>query len=260
VESGPEGGDRVQAFVRGLSVITCFDAEHPEMSLSEVARRTGLTRAAARRFLLTLLDLGYVGSDGRVFRLTPRVLDLGYSYLSSLSLPEVARPHLHRLSHQVQESSSVSVLDGGEIVYVARVATRRIMAAAIDVGTRFPAYATSMGRVLLAHLPLEDATRRIEAAGPRPLTPRTLTRTDAVLDELEVVRRNGFAVVDQELEIGLRSLSVGVRDPDGHVGAAVNLSVSAGRFTVATMTRDLLPALRDCAEEISADLLRVRRG
>src|ERR687895_1378644 len=150
----PERGAHfVQSLARGLAVIRAFDAASPELTLSDVARKTGLTRAAARRFLLTFADLGYVRTDGRLFALSPRVLELGYAYLSSLTLPEVAEPHLERLVAEVHESSSVSVLDGDDIVYVARVPTARIMRVSISIGTRFPAYATSMGRVLLAALP-----------------------------------------------------------------------------------------------------------
>ena len=164
----------VQSLERGLAVIRAFGPEDPELTLSDVARRTGLTRAAARRFLLTLADLGYVRSDGRLFALTPRVLELGYAYLSSLSLPEVAEPHLERLAAEVRESSSVSVLDGDEIVYVGRVPTSRIMRVAINVGTRFPAYATSMGRVLLAALEPEALDAYLARAEIRPLTARAI--------------------------------------------------------------------------------------
>src|SRR5512139_1746855 len=151
-EATGRGQDFVQSLERGLAVIRAFDRDHPELTLSEVATATGVTRAAARRFLLTLAELGYVRSDGRLFALTPRVLELGYAYLSSMSLPEVAEPHLEALVATVNESSSVSVLDGTDVVYVARVPTSRIMTVSISVGTRFPAYATSMGRVLLAGL------------------------------------------------------------------------------------------------------------
>jgi IclR family pca regulon transcriptional regulator len=247
--------ESVQAFARGLSVITSFDADHPAQSLSDVARRTGLTRATARRFLLTLAELGYVDAGGKLFRLTPRVLALGYSYLSSLSLPELAQPHLERLSAAVGESSSVSVLDGTDIVYVARVATRRIMATAITVGTRFPAYATSMGRVLLAALPAEEADTALDAAldVARRITARTLTGRAELRAALERARTDGYALVDQELEDGLRSCAVGIRE-GGRTVAAVNLSVPASRFTPAAMRRDLLPPLRRCAEGIEADL------
>ena len=144
--------DFVQSLERGLAVIRAFDAEHPDLSLSDVARATGLPRAAARRFLLTLVDLGYVRTNGKLFSLRPRILELGYAYLSAIALPDVAQPHMESLAATVHESCSLSVLDGGDITYVARVPTRRIMTVAINVGTRFPAYATSMGRVLLAGL------------------------------------------------------------------------------------------------------------
>ena len=164
----------VQSLERGLAVIRAFGADDPELTLSDVARRTGLTRAAARRFLLTLCDLGYVRTDGKQFALTPRVLDLGYAFLSSLTLPEVAEPHLERLAAELRESSSVSVLDGDEIVYVGRVPTSRIMRVAINVGTRFPAYATSMGRVLLAGLGDDARAAYLARADIRPLTPRAI--------------------------------------------------------------------------------------
>ena len=193
-------------------MIRAFGPEDPELTLSDVARRTGLTRAAARRFLLTLADLGYVRSDGRLFALTPRVLDLGYAYLSSLSLPEVAEPHLERLAAEVRESSSVSVLDGDEIVYVGRVPTSRIMRVSINVGTRFPAYATSMGRVLLAALEPDELDAYLARAEIRPLTARAIATPDALRAELARVRTQGWALVDQELEEGLRSIAVPIRD------------------------------------------------
>ena len=225
----------MQSLERGLAVIRAFDAEHPRRTLSEVARDTGLTRAAARRFLLTLADLGYVRSDGRSFSLSPRVLDLGYAYLSSLALPEIAEPHLERLVEEVHESSSISVLDGGDVVYVARVPVSRIMHAAINVGTRFPAHLTSMGRVLLAAGDPAD--------WPEPLQAK-----------LEAVRRQGWALVDQELEVGLRSIAAPIRDRDGATIAAINVSAHAGRRTVADMRRELLPPLLATARRIEDDL------
>src|SRR5262245_14424765 len=202
----------VQSLERGLAVIRAFDAEHPELTLSDVARATGLTRAAARRFLLTLQDLGYVRTDGRLFALTPRVLELGYAYLSSLSLPEVAEPHLERLAAEVRESSSVSVLDGDDIVYVARVPTSRIMRVAINVGTRFPAYATSMGRVQLAALPGAELDAYLDRVELRPLTANTLIDPAKLRAELDRIRQQGWALVDQELEEGLRSVAAPIRD------------------------------------------------
>ncbi|GEL17150.1 IclR family transcriptional regulator domain-containing protein [Pseudonocardia asaccharolytica] len=246
--------DYVQSLARGLAVIRAFDAEHPERTLSDVARATDLTRAAARRFLLTLAELGYVRTDGRLFALTPRVLELGYSYLSSLTLPEVAAPHLEALSRAVGESASMSVLDGGDVVYVARVPTSRIMTVAITIGTRFPAFATSMGRVLLAALPparLDEVLAELEL---RQLTAHTLTDLDALRRELETVHAAGHCLVDQELELGLRSVAVPVRDRSGTVAAAVNVSTQTSRGTPEDLRRDMLPALRACAVAIEADL------
>ncbi|MDQ0369460.1 IclR family transcriptional regulator domain-containing protein [Catenuloplanes indicus] len=252
-ESAREG-HFVQSLERGLAVIRAFDATRPELTLSEVARICDLTRAAARRFLLTLTDLGYVHTDGRMFRLSPRVLELGYAYLSSISLPEVAEPHLERLVAEVRESSSVSVLDGDDVVYVARVPTSRIMTVSINVGTRFPAYVTSMGRVLLAAAPdatLDDYLRRVRL---EKLTPRTVTAEAALRAELGRVRAQGYAIVDQELEEGLRSMAAPIRDRNGKVVAAVNISVHASRTSVAALHDELLPPLLAAAARIEEDL------
>ncbi|MCB1274897.1 MAG: helix-turn-helix domain-containing protein, partial [Leucobacter sp.] len=202
-----EGDDFVQSLARGLAVIRAFDAEHPELTLSEVARRAAIPAAAARRFLRTLEALGYVRSAGRAFSLTPLVLELGFSYLSALSLPELMQPHLERLSREVGESVSAAVLAGTDIVYVARVPTRRIMTVGITIGTRFPAYATSMGRVLLAALPAPELAEAIAAAEPRALTARTLVDAAGIADEIARVREQGWSLVDGELEPGLRSLA-----------------------------------------------------
>jgi IclR family pca regulon transcriptional regulator len=253
-----EGSEYVQSLARGLAVIRAFDATRPELTLSEVARETGLTRAAARRFLLTLADLGYVRSDGRLFRLTPRVLDLGYAYLSSLSLPEVALPHLERLVAEVHESASACVLDpsddGADIVYVARVPTTRIMQVAIAIGTRFPAHSTSMGRVLLAGLAPGELDAYLARAVLTGHTPRTITSGAALRAELDRVRAQGWALVDQELEEGLRSIAVPIRDGSGQVVAAANVSSHASRTTVESARDDLLPPLLATAARIEADL------
>jgi IclR family pca regulon transcriptional regulator len=244
----------VQSLERGLAVIRAFDAQRPELTLSEVARHCDLTRAAARRFLLTLADLGYVRTDGRLFKLTPRVLELGYAYLSSLSLPEVAAPHLERLVAEVHESSSMSVLDGDSIIYVARVPTARIMTVAINVGTRFPAYATSMGRVLLAGLPDADREAYLARVKLEPLAPRTIVSVDALDAELDRVRAQGWSIVDQELEEGLRSVAAPVRDRAGATVAAINVSVHASRTTLDEIRRGLVPPLRAAAAAIERDL------
>jgi IclR family pca regulon transcriptional regulator len=253
------GGNFVQSLERGVLVIRALSAPDPQ-TLSDVARTTGLSRAAARRFLLTLERLGYVHQAGSRFSLTPRVLELGYAYLSSLTLPEVAQPHLERLAAEVHESSSVSVIDGDDIVYVARVPTRRIMTVSISVGTRLPAYATSMGRVLLAGLPDEELARRLERADLPALTDATITSAAELGEELHRIRGQGYAIVDQELEVGLRSVAAPIRDPSGAVTAAVNLSVHASRADVAEIESDLLPPLLTTAAGIEQDLAAGRGG
>jgi IclR family transcriptional regulator, pca regulon regulatory protein len=248
----------VQSLDRGLAVIRAFGPETSELTLSDVARATNLTRAAARRFLLTLTDLGYVRTDGKLFALTPRVLELGYAYLSSVSLPEVAQPHLERLSAQVHESSSVSVLDGADIVYVARVMVSRIMTVAINVGTRFPAHATSMGHVLLAGLSEKDLDAYLEAATLDAFTRHTITSPEALRTEVARVRAQGWALVDQELEAGLRSIAVPLHGRDGRVVAAMNVSTQASRGTAAAVRREVLPALQATAARIESDLAVTR--
>ena len=248
------GPDFVQSLERGLAVIRAFDAAHPELTLSEVAAATGVTRAAARRFLLTLAELGYVRTDGRLFSLSPKMLELGYAYLSGLSLPEVAEPHLEALAAEVNESSSVSVLDGGDVVYVARVPTSRIMTVMISVGTRFPAYATSMGRVLLAGLPDADLDSYLSTVRLDRLTPRTIGSVAALRTELARVRAQGWAIVDQELEAGLRAVAAPIRDRSGRTVAAVNVSAHASRTPVEAVRRQLLPPLLAAAARIEADL------
>lgn len=244
----------VQSLARGLSVLRVFGAESAELTLSEVARRTRLTRAAARRFLLTLVDLGYVRFDGRLFSLSPRVLDLGYAYLSSLTLPDIAEPHLEWLVNEVGESSSMSVLDGDDVVYVARVPTSRIMTVAINVGTRFPAYATSMGRVLLAGLAEADVDAYLARADLQPLTGSTVSDPEALRAAIGRTRRQGWAMVDQELEEGLRSIAAPVRDRSGRVSAAVNVSSHVSRISRDVARSRLLPALLETVRRIEADL------
>lgn len=245
--------DFVQSLDRGLAVIRAFGPDRERLSLSEVARATGLTRAATRRFLLTLVQLGYVRSDGREFSLRPRVLELGYAYLSGLGLPEVASPHLEELVAHVRESSSISVLDGHHIVYVARVPTKRIMAVAISVGTRFPAYAASMGRVLLAGMSDEELDRYLAEADFEPLTSHTVTDPDRLRQIVREVGEQGYAIVDQELEEGLRAIAAPIHS-GGKVTAAVNLSAHASRVSMDAMRTDLLPALLETARRIEEDL------
>ena len=239
-------------------MIRALSRPGPGQTLSDVARETSLTRAAARRFLLTLEDLGYVRADDRRFSLTPRVLELGYSFLSSLTLPELAQPHLRELVGRVHESSSVSVLDGDEVVYVAREPTQRIMTVAISVGTRFPAYATSMGRVLLADLSDAQLVDSLARAHRKKLTARTLTDEAELRAALEQVRHQGFAIVDQELEGGLRSVAAPIRDPRGRAVAAINISTHASRTTLDAIRGTMLPQLLATAARIERDLAAAR--
>ena len=241
------GEEYVQSLARGLEVLRAFDASHPRQTLSEVAATTGLSRAAARRFLLTLVELGYLRTDGKTFALTPRVLELGYGYLSTLTLPELAMPHLETLSASIGESSSASILDGSDVVYVARVPVKRIMAVTIGIGTRFPAWATSMGRVLLAALPDADLPDELEA-----LTDRTIRSRAKLTAELATVAAQGYALVDGELELGLRSLAVPVRS-GGVVIAAINVAGRSDGDANAFVAR-VLPPLRAAAAGIESDL------
>ncbi|SDR94555.1 IclR family transcriptional regulator domain-containing protein [Microterricola viridarii] len=244
--------DYVQSLARGLAVIGAFDAEHRELTLSDVAARTGLTRATARRFLLTLVDLGYVRADGRGFSLTPKVLELGYSYLSALGLPELLQPFLAELSRELGESTSAAILDGSDIVYVARVQAKRIMSVGITIGTRFPAPTTSMGRVLLAGLgqPALDAV--LAAAPPTGITAGTLTDVAAVRRRIDEVRTAGWCLVDQELEVGLRSIAAPIRAADGRVLAAINVSTSVATVSLEQLAGPYKDALLDVAARASA--------
>jgi IclR family pca regulon transcriptional regulator len=254
VAGGEQSRDFVQSLSRGLDVITVFGPDRQNMTLSDVARLTGLTRATARRFLLTLVELGYMRTDGKLFSLTPHVLNLGFSYLSGLSITEVAQPHVQDLASIVHESSSVAVLDGDDIVYVVRVPTKRIMAVAISVGTRFPAYATSMGRVLLASLSPDQLDAYLQRVELVPLTRFTVTDTARLRRLLDQVRTDGFVITDQELEEGLRSTAVPIRDANGNVIAAINLSAQATRVSSAQMRDELLPHLLETARRIEIDL------
>lgn len=246
--------DFVQSLARGLAVIRAFGPDHRQLTVADVARRTALSRASARRFLLTLVELGYVHFDGRTFALRPRVLELGYTYLSTVGIDEVASPHLERLVAAVRESSSIAVLDGHDIVYVMRVPTKRIMTVAISVGTRFPAHATSMGRVLVAYLPPADVDDYVAGVTLEALTPRTVTDRRQLRTVLAGVRSQGWSIVDQELEDGLRSVAVPIFDRTGRATAAINVSVHATRTTLDTVRREILPRLQATAAAITTDL------
>ncbi len=248
---GERSSEFVASLSKGLNVIKSFSAEAPSLTLSQVAERTGLSRAAARRFLLTLAELGYAESDGRRFRLTARVLELGFAYLSSLGLTEVITPVLKRVSEAVDESCSASVLDGAEVVYIARVQTHRIMAVGLGVGARLPAYATSMGRVLLANVAEDKRERILDQIRMEKFTDRTVTDRDELTRILRQVREDGYCIVDQELEVGLRSLAVPLQDGHGRVRAAMNVSGHATRISVESMIERYLPVMKKTAEDVA---------
>jgi IclR family transcriptional regulator, pca regulon regulatory protein len=252
------GSDFVQSLERGLAVIQAFSAQNPRLTLSDVARATGLTRAAARRFLLTLQQLGFVDSDDREFYLTPRILRLGYTYLSSTPFWDLAQTHIEELVDRLHESSSICVLDRDEIVYVARVPTKRIMTISLVVGSRLPAYPTSMGRVLLAGLTDEEIEAYLARTELKPLTSRTVTDPAALKDVLGEVRAQGWALVDQELEDGLRSVAAPLVDARGRVLGALNISAHATRTNLDALRREFLPTLLETTARINADLSRRR--
>lgn len=253
-ESTVRSGSFLQGLERGLAVIRAFGADAPSLTLSEVARAVGLTPATARRILLTLEELGYVRSDGRRFALTPRVLALGWAYLSSLDLGEIAGPFMEEVSAATRESCSMATLDLPDIVYVARVPTSRIMTVALGVGARLPAYATSMGRVLLAGLPPVELDRYLDELEPEALTDRTLTSIEDLRAVIAEAGKAGYAVVDQELEQGLRSIAVPVVDGRGKAIAALNVSAHTSRATAAALRTDVLPRLREAANGIGTAL------
>jgi IclR family pca regulon transcriptional regulator len=239
-----DGPDFVQSLARGLSTVRAFDREHPALTLSEVALRVGLARAAARRCLLTLQHLGYVGTRGRSYFLLPRVLELGHSYLSSLDLTDLAQRPMEDLSRHTGQSSSMAVLDAHDIVYVVRVPARRIMSIALNVGARLPAFATSMGRVTLADLSHDEFEQWLTGARLRALTPHTKATAAALRDELARVRQQGYALVAQELELGLLSIAVPIHGVNGRVVAGLNVSMPYADGSRQIAIRQFLPVLR----------------
>lgn len=242
--------DYMLSLARGLSVIRAFADTRTPLTVADAARAAGLSRAAARRCLYTLVQLGYAASADGLFTLTPAVLTLGYAYLGSTSIPRVAQPVLERVSDTLHESSSLAVLDGDEIVYLARAATRRILSIGLSVGSRLPAACTSMGRVLVAALPPPARATFLARVKLVRHTPHTIVDRARLRAALDRVAADGYAIVDQELELGLRSLAVPVRRPDGPVVAAINVGVHAGRADATALVRDFLPVLRQAAAQI----------
>lgn len=235
----------VLSLARGLKVIEAFEGHTEGQSVADVARQTGFSRAAARRLLMTLESLGYAESVGRVYRLKTRVLKLGFSYLSSTSLPTLAQPILERVTEILHESSSLSVLEGDEIVYLARSSAKRVMSVGLSVGSRLPAYCTSMGRVLLAALPPTELTAYLQRVEIKQLTPKTTTSKEQLFQIIERTRVSGFALTDEELEMGLRSIAVPVRNRMNRVVAAMNIGVHASRVPADEMIARFLPVLQE---------------
>jgi len=247
--------DFVSSLARGLGVLRAFGEDSPEMTLSEVAAKTGLSRAGARRFLLTLYDLGYVSRQGRLFRLTPKVLSLGYAYLSSMPISKNAQPFLEEATRLTSESCSLAVLDGEDVVYIARSPAKRLLMVGIHVGTRLPAHATSMGRVLLAHISSEDLDRYFESADLAKLTARTITGETELRAEISRVRKQGYAILDQELEEGVRSLALPIElQQTGKVVAAINVSTNVATVPKERLVKEFLPILQSTAAKIRISL------
>lgn len=250
-EKSVRDGDLLQTLVRGLSVIACFDRRSPNMTPTEVAKKTKLTRAAARRILLTLVHTGHATTDGKTFKLTARVLELGYAYLSSFGLPEVARPNMDLVAQELGESCSLGVLNQADVVYVARAEPPRIMQRApAGVGLRLPAHATAMGQVLLAALPDDELDNLLDTWPLARFTERTITDRDALFERIEQVRQFGYALQDEEIERGSRSIAVPIRDRRNRVIAALAVGSQVGRISIEDMTGRVLTCLRRAAHEI----------
>ncbi|XVQ07408.1 IclR family transcriptional regulator domain-containing protein [Spirillospora sp. CA-255316] len=249
-----EERDLIRALARGLDMILAFSHHRSRMTLTEAAEATGLSRPTARRILLTLQDRGYVRTDGKTFALTPRVLALGYAYLSSLDLTEIAQPFMERVVETTGEGCSMATLDDTDVVYVTRVPTHRITSITLATGTRLPAHATSLGHVLLADLTATELDRYLSRADLRPLTARTIRTADELRERLALARNQGWAMVDQELEDGLRSIAAPVRDANGRVIAAMGLSSLIATTDADTVRKELLPPLLAASNGVSAEL------
>lgn len=251
--STPENGDYfVKSAEKTLSVLLAFTGDRPALSVTQVAEATDLTRAAARRFLLTLTDLGYLSTDGTLFKQTPRVLDIGASYLAGLSLPQAAKRHLVALAQELDETATLSVLDGQDVLYISRIAAPRLHSVTLNVGSRLPAWVTSMGRVLIAELPEAAREDFIQKIVPQEFTSRTISTTDALRAELLKVKEQGWALVEQELDEGMRGVAVPITR-GGEVIAALNVSIQPGRAKREVLTDRVIPLLQATAQRIADD-------
>ena len=255
-ETGEDNRDYVSSLARGLEILRAFSRTRKRMTLSEVAAETGMTRAAARRFLLTLVREGYAQTDGKLFDLTPQVLELGFSVISSMGTWEIAHPFMKRLSEELEESVSAGVLDGPDVVYVAGTQFHRVLSVGVTIGSRLPAFCTATGRVLLAGRPRAEWAERIAAADRAPATDRTVTDPSRLLAILEDVAAKGWCLVDQELEIGLLSIAVPLRSRSGETLGAFNIGVPVLRASPDDMVRRFLPRLLAMSAGVTASLVR----
>lgn len=251
-----ESPDFVTSVARGLSVIRCFGQDTSTLTLAEVAEKTDLTRPTARRFLLTLESLGYVRGDGKRFWLAPKTLDLGYAYLSSMSISDIAQTSMQHVVELLNESCSMAVLDRWEIVYVARVPPKHLMGLQINLGTRMPIYCNSIGRVMLADMEPEKLAQYFAETTRPKLTSSTVIEEAPLREILEDVRRLGYALIDQEVEEGLRAIAVPIRAKSGKVVAGVSVGAHTGRASKRDMIEKILPSLKACGQEIEDLLIR----
>lgn len=240
------------SLARGLAVVRAFSDQRRSLTIAQISRKTGIPRAAVRRCLHTLRQLGYADSEANNFSLTPKILTLGYSYLSSTPLAISAQPRLTEISRTLRESSSLAVLDGNDVLYIARAATSRIMSIALNAGSRLPAYCTSLGRVMLAHLPQEELQAYLARVELKAFTERTVVSVKRLREILAGIPQTGFAIVEEELEVGLRSIAVPVRGASGRVVAALNVGAQATRVTRQQMEEEFLPVLLQGARELAA--------
>lgn len=253
-EDDKRGPEFVTALERGLNVLVAFGRGPCRMTLTQVADATGLTRGTARRFLLTLQALDYVDSDGKLFWLTPKVLQFSSGYLSAFGVSEAGRSAIRSLTEQIGESSSMAVMDGHDVVYVARVETRRIFSSGLEVGSRLPAFCSSLGRVLLAGLGDEELDRWLADESYVAPSPRSITDPKKVRQKVLEARRLQYAIIDGEMEVGVRSIAVPIHDRAGHTIAALNIGTSAARTSLDHMRKVFLPALREAAHQVEKTL------
>jgi len=254
VDDGPNKRDLIAGLEKGLAVIEAFDQDRPRLTISEVAARCNLTRAAARRYLITLEHLGYVSSDRKMYSLSPKVLRLGQSYMHSARLPRIVQPELHKLAYALKEASSAGVLDGDDVICIAATEAGRLVSSTLQPGTRVPAYCTANGRVLLSTKAPEEVDAWLARQTLEPRTPHTLTGSAELRAEIARVRSQGYATVDQEFELGLRTISVPLKNYRGEVLAAMNISAQAARVSLEQLVSDCLPALLQAQARLRSTL------